>query len=126
MAAEVRASQAHIRFCLKMYRIQIKAKRYFVLEHPEQSRAWQMPEVVEFLLQFEVDSTVLHMCAFGMTAIDEKREALVQKATRVMSSSDEVLKTISVRCNSETCASGQRHRRAHLIQGRAKAPRVYP
>ena len=58
---------------------------------------------------------MLHMCAFGMTATDKKGEALVQKGHSVMSSSDEVLKRISVRCSNETCASEQRHRHVHLI-----------
>ena len=39
-----------------------------------------MPEVVEFLLRLDVDSIVLHMCAFVMTAKDDQGEALVQKA----------------------------------------------
>ena len=46
-----------------------------------------MPEVIDFMLKPNVDSTVLHMCAFGMTAKDEQGEGLVQKAT-----SDELLR----------------------------------
>ena len=59
--------------------MQLKAKRHFVHEHPERSRAWLMPEVIEFMMKPEVDATVLHMCAFGKTAIDEKGEALYKR-----------------------------------------------
>ena len=69
MGAEFRVGHAHIRFCFEIYQIQIKAKRHFAHEHPKCLRAWEMPEVVEFLFRPEVDSTVLHICVFGMTAI---------------------------------------------------------
>ena len=85
-----------------------------------------MPEMVEFLLRPEVDSTVLHMCAFGLCGRDEVGEAPIRKATRVMSSAEEVIKRISVRCSNETCDASQHHRHVHLIQGRAKAAQVYP
>ena len=75
--------------------MQIRAKRHFIHEHPERSKAWKMPEVMELLMRAEVDSIVLHMCAFGMKAKDEKGEGLVQKATRIMSSSPEVLTRVS-------------------------------
>ena len=83
-----------------------------------------MPEVVEFMVRPEVDATVLHMCAFGMTASDDKGEGLVHKATRIMSSSPEVLKRVERRCSNETCNA--KHRHVHLIQGRAKFAQVYP
>ena len=91
MADELARGKAHIRFCLEIYSMQINGKRHFVHEHPERSRAWDMPEVIDFMLKPNVDSTVLHMCAFGMTAKDEQGEGLVQMATRVMSSSDEII-----------------------------------
>ena len=91
MAKELRDGEAHIRFCVEIYKMQIRAKRHFVHEHPEKSKAWKMPEIMELLMRTEVDSIVLHMCAFGMKAKDEKGEGLVQKATRRMSSSPEIL-----------------------------------
>ena len=50
-----------------------------------------MPEVKQFLMRPEVDSTTLHMCALGVTGVDEIGEAPVQKATRIMTSSDGVI-----------------------------------
>ena len=43
-----------------------------------------------------------------------------------MTSSEEVLKRVSVRCSNETCDTAHKHRHIHLIQGRAKAAQVYP
>ena len=62
MAEELRRGKAHVRFCLGLYSMQLKAKRHFMHEHPERSTAWNMPEVVEFLMRPEVDSVTLHMC----------------------------------------------------------------
>ena len=104
--------------------MQLKAKRHFLHEHPERSTAWKMPELVQFMLRPEVGSTVLHMCAFGMTATDEQGEAPVHKATRVMSSSEEILKRLDIRCSNEL--GGERHRHVHLVQGRARLAQVYP
>ena len=100
-------------FCLDIYSMPLNGKRHFVHEHPERSRAWDMLEVIDFMLKPEVDSTVLHMCAFGMTAKDEQGEALVQKATRIMSSSDEIIKQVALQCSNR--CGGQIHRHVHLI-----------
>ena len=83
-----------------------------------------MPEVIDVLLRLNINSTVLHMCAFGMTAKDEQGEALVQKATRIMSSSDEIIQEVTLQCSNR--GGGQIHRHVHLIQGRAKYAQVYP
>ena len=93
-------------------------------EHPEKSKAWEMPEITELMAHAEVGSVVLDMCAFGMTSTDEQGEAPVKKGTRLMSSSDEVLKRFDRKCSNG--GNGTQHRHVHLIQGRAKAAQVYP
>ena len=50
----------------------------------------------------------------------------MQKATTIMSSSEEVLKRVARRCSNETCQPQERHRHVQLISGRAKAAQVYP
>lgn len=124
MQRQLDEAKAHIRFCVGIYLDQIKNHRHFVHEHPEGSKAWSMPEMVDLLSRPEVGATVFHMCAFGMTGRDEKGEAPVKKGTRVVSSSEEVLKRISRRCSNEI--GRDRHRHVHLIQGRAKEAQVYP
>ena len=111
-------------FCIEIYRIQLEGRRHFVHERPEKSRAWEMHELTELMMHPEIGSVVLHMCAFGMVAKDEKGEAPVRKGTRLMSLSGEVLKPVDRRCSNE---SGQdHHRHVHLFQGRAKAAQAYP
>ena len=50
MKRELEDAKGHIIFCSELYRMQIKARRHFVHKHPETSRAWQMPEVIDMLL----------------------------------------------------------------------------
>ena len=51
--------------------MQLAGTRHFVHEHPETSSAWETDELKQFLLRPEVDATVTHMCAYGMTSTDE-------------------------------------------------------
>ena len=124
VAEELRQGKAHINFCLQVYALQIVGKRHFVHEHPDGSTAWQTPEMLEFMLRPEVDATVIHMCAYGMTAEDEVGIGLVKKPTRIMSSSPEVLKRVEARCSNED--GDEQHRHVQLVQGRATAAQVYP
>ena len=121
---ELRQAKAHVRFCIEIYLMQVRGHRHFVHEHPERSRAWQLPEMKELLLRPEVGSVILHMCAFGMTSTDEMGTAPVKKATRIISTSDEVLKQVNRQCANER--GGPRHRHVPLVQGRARAAQVYP
>ena len=72
----------------------------------------------------EVGSVVLHMCAFGITSTDEQGEAPVKKGTRLMSSSDEVLKRVDRKCSNG--GNGTQHRQVHLIQGVPRPHRSTP
>ena len=124
MKRQLDAAREHVRFCAEIYRYQLSQRRHFVHEHPEKSTAWKMKEIVELMMMPEVGAVTMHMCAFGMTGIDEKGEAPVKKGTRIMSSSMEVLKRVERKC---TNGDGNKpHRHVHLIQGRAKAAQVYP
>ena len=82
METELNNGKNHVRFCIEVYRLQFQGRRLVVHEHPEKSRAWEMPEITELMDHTEVGSVVLHMCAFGMTSVDEQGEAPVKKGTR--------------------------------------------
>ena len=125
VAGELRRAESHIRFCLEMYQLQIKNNRYFMHEHPMRSAAWKMKEMVIFCSKPEVQSIRVDMCAFGMTASDERGPGLVEKATRIMSNADAVLERIERRCTNNI-DGGSKHRHVHLISGKAKAAQVYP
>ena len=124
MAEEYRKGLELIRFCIKVYSLQLEGKRHFIHEHPSASTAWKTKDMVEFMMKYDIDVTTIHMCAYGMTSIDERGEGLVKKPTKLMSSSPEVLKKVAARCSNET--GGKQHRHVHLVQGRAKMAQVYP
>ena len=71
MQEELNRGKAHINFGLQIYKMQLTGKRNLVLEHPDGSTAWNTPELVEFMMRPEVDAAFLHMCAYGMTSIQE-------------------------------------------------------
>ena len=96
------AGKRHIICFVELYCMQIEGRRHFVHEHPDKSKAWEMPEVQQLLLRPEVGSTTLHMCAFGMSAVDELGTAPVKKPTIVMSTSEEVLQRVSKICSNES------------------------
>ena len=43
--AKLEQAKEHIRFCIKLYRLQMKKGRYFLHEHPQGADSWQMEEV---------------------------------------------------------------------------------
>ena len=58
---ELVAGKRHIRSCVELYCMQIGGRRPFVQEHPDKSKAWEMPEVQQLLLRLEVRSTTVHV-----------------------------------------------------------------
>ena len=116
---QLKDAQQHIRFCAGMYQERLRNHRHFVHEHPAKSKAWQMPEMKALMMRPEVGLVVMDMCAFGMTGSDDKGVAPVKKSTRIMGSSQEVLRRLDRRCAST--GGVEDHRHVHLIQGRAKA-----
>ena len=39
----------HIKFCIKLYKMQMDAGRYWLHEHPWSAKSWQIPEMEELL-----------------------------------------------------------------------------
>jgi hypothetical protein len=50
IAREIKAGRAHIRSCLEVYTMQMRAGRHFAHEHPASSTAWNLPEMKQFIL----------------------------------------------------------------------------
>ena len=71
MKDELDRGKAHINFCLQIYKMQLAGKKHFIHERPDESTAWNTPEMIEFMMRPEADAAVLHMCAYGMTSTDE-------------------------------------------------------
>ena len=46
---EWQEGRRHTQICLELYRIQLKAGRHYIHEHPRGSAAWRLPEVRQFI-----------------------------------------------------------------------------
>ena len=140
-------AKKHVKFCLELYKIQLKEGRHFVHKHPNCATSWLMPEVMALANMTGVMTTTGDTCAYGLKAQDEHGEAKAQKRLRFLTSSPEVCKRISRQCTNRTesgrasvlpltrlqpklqggvseCVTGQ-HQHANLMSGRAKQCQIY-
>jgi len=126
----MKEAEEHVKFCMGIYWIQMKAGRYFLHEHPNSASSWNMPEVVEMIANEDVDVVTCDMCAFGLKITDNVGEALVEKRTKLMSNPPEVLKRVGLQCTNRAPSAGpghpeeRKHRRADTTGGRAKQCQV--
>ena len=79
--------------------MQNKAGKYFVHEHPHTATSWNMLEMIAVTQLDGVRVITVDMCAFGMTATDEKgREGPVKKTTIIVTNSPELATILERRC----------------------------
>ena len=45
MMEEYEKAREHVRFCIKIYRMQMEAGRMFMHEHPTGASSWKLPEM---------------------------------------------------------------------------------
>ena len=121
---ELRQAKEHMRFCIEIYIMQVEARRCFVHEHPVGASSWDMKEMIELMMGEDVGTVTVDMCSFGMTATDKGREGPVQKATRIVSNSHEVLKRVDRKCPNR--GGVKVHDHVVLEGGRTKQAQVYP
>ena len=123
----MRAAKEHVRFCIELHRMQMKAGRYFLHEHPSVASSWDMTEVKEMLMMMGVGAVTCDMCAYGLTITDAEGDALAEKRTRLMSNSPEILKRVDKQCaNKSTRSDKDKHRHANTHGGGAWKCQVYP
>ena len=122
---EIAEAEAHVRFCITLYKIQVENRRYFIHEHPAGAKSWQMKEVIELMSMRGADMVTMDMCCFGMVATSGGEEGPVRKRTRIASNSREVLKRVDRKCPNDT-GVGERHEHVVLEGGRPRNAQVYP
>ena len=114
-------ARVHLHFCMKLYELQRQAGRYFAHEHPASATSWTDPEVKKLMKKPDVETTIMHMCQYGMTCKGpDGVEAPVLKPTKWMSNSPALLSRLS-----RTCTRGT-HVHTHLVGGRAAGAAIYP
>ena len=111
---------------MKLYAEQARNGRYFLHEHPASATSWALDEVKAVADMPGIYKVVCHMCAFGMSATDDKGKGLVKKPTLFMTNSREVARKLDRKCRNLEVGSGEDHRHVQLINGRAKQAQVYP
>lgn len=122
----MKEAKEHVKFCITLYKTQLKHGRFFLHEHPHQASSWKMPEMVELAAMPTVDMTTCDMCAYGMVAKDKEGTAPAEKRTKLLSNSPEVIKRVGRQCANKALDCQQKHRHADLTGGRAKQCQVYP
>ena len=71
--ANLEKAKRHVKFCCSLYKLQSKAGRYFLHEHPWTARSWNLDCVEEVSQLPNVQKVQTHMCRFGMEShINEK------------------------------------------------------
>ena len=126
IAKEIAAGRQHLQFTMRLYEEQATNGRYFLHEHPHTASSWALAEVIHVMAMPSVETTVCHMCCFGMESRDKEGVGLVKKPTRFMSNSIEVLKLLDRKCTNLGKPEREHHRHVPLVEGRARACQEYP
>ena len=111
--------ERHMRFAVKLYRLQAEQGRWFLHEHPNSATSWKMPEMVKLMDELEISKTIAHMCRYGMYSKDHNGIGKVKKPTGFLTNSPYLRDQLS-----RKCLGGHRH--VQLVGGRAHACQVYP
>ena len=107
-----------VRFAVKVAEYQRSKGRYFDVEHPQSATSWNLKELWELTERSGVESIIVHMCQFALTAEHDNGKGLVKKPTRVATHLPSLASAIDRRCEGG-------HRHVHLMSGKAKSAASY-
>ena len=108
--ARLRKAEKHMRFAVKMYRVQLEGGRYFIHEHPAEATSWRLPEIRRLWKEDGVKVVIADQCEYGLTSKDEWGEAPAKKPTRFMTNAWNVAEDLSTRCQNNWREMKDRHR----------------
>ena len=80
-------------FTIELALLQLHSGRHFLIENPLGSRAWQLPEMQEFLSRPDVLEVVVDMCSFNLRSAEG---VLHKKATQLLTSSQTTVSSLKV------------------------------
>jgi hypothetical protein len=66
----IRDGSRHLRFCAKLYRMQLEQGLYFLHEHSAHAKSWKDPTICKLMEDYRVNTVVGSMCMFGMSQGD--------------------------------------------------------
>ena len=117
-AAKQRA-RIHLVFCVRLYREQLRAGRYFLHEHPKLASSWAEDCVKSLAQDPTVMKTEIDQCAYGLLSKDKEGVGPAKKPTSFLTNSIGLVNALSKKCGG--CA-----RHVQLVEGRARAAQEYP
>eukprot|EP00435_Cladocopium_sp_Y103_P056621 s837_g19.t1 len=104
-------SRSYIRWCCKLYRLQVSLGGEAVFEHPTGAHTWSYPEVQTLCKRYT--TVKLHMCRFGLRLPQSER--LIRKSTRLLVT-DPAMKGLGLLCPG---SSDPAHASHDVVQGSA-------
>ena len=63
----------HLKFVCELYRMQLRAGRHFLHEHPAGATNWREDCMKNVLANSQVGTVVSHQCEYGLLVPDKKR-----------------------------------------------------
>ena len=111
----------HMRFLVKMYKIQVDQGRVFLHEQPAHAKSWMIPEIRSMMAETGVTVVEADQCMYGLktTGKDRKSEVPAKKPTKFMTNSRALGQELSRRCDGS-------HVHQNLVDGRARLAARYP
>ncbi len=116
----LREARRHLEFCILLYNKQVARGKHFLHEHPQGASSWREGCIERLANKDGVNTTVGHMCQYGMAIIDDSGTSMpIMKLTRWLSSSVPMLRRLSAKCQNE-------HKHRSLLNGKAAGAAIYP
>ena len=120
VARIMKEAKAHLHFVISLYHLQMANGRHWLHEHPQGATSWKDLRMLRLLKNSKVDVTVADQCMYGLVTKGPNGEEMsAKKPTQWASTSPQMLKRLSTRCDGT-------HVHQHLIGGRAAAAAYYP
>ena len=114
-------AKVHMELTASMYRLQRSLGGHFLHEHPVAATSWKLKCIKDLEYEENVYITVADLCMYGLETRGDQKGSRVKakKTTRFMTSSPEIARTLSVRCD-------RSHWHQALVSGRASKAQEYP
>ena len=118
--ARMRKARTHLNFSMQIYRNQLSRGKDFLHEHPLGASSWREGSVETLAKDPRVDTVVGDLCRYDLKISGSDGVARpIQKSTRWMSSSPEMLDRLKKRCDKS-------HQHGSLLDGKAKHAAIWP
>lgn len=88
----------HLKFCAKLYKMQIDGGRYFLHEHLQSATSWGEDCIKKLLQEQGVQRVIGDQCMYGLKSKEGGRIGAARKSIGFLTNSPCVAKRLSKRC----------------------------